>query len=68
MIFATNLLLIKDSINNGNDDLIIQSPGETGGNRRLSKPEIIENQRIVDTYMVNEEAKQILLQNELSQF
>jgi phytanoyl-CoA hydroxylase len=59
---------IDDSISNGNDELIIQSPGETEGNRRLSKPEIIKNQRIVDSYMVNDLAKKILLIEEVSQF
>lgn len=59
---------IADSISNGNDELIIQSPGETEGNRRLSKPEKIKNQRIVDIYMVNDLAKKILLTDEISQF
>jgi len=59
---------IADSICKGNDNLIIQQPGETEGNRRLSKPEIIKNQRIVDSYMVNDLAKKILLTDEITHF
>lgn len=48
------------SIKNGNPDLIVQSPGEHEGNRRLNIGEKILNQRIVDAYMVNDLALDIL--------
>jgi phytanoyl-CoA hydroxylase len=57
-----------DSIKNGNPKLIIQSPGEHEGNRRLNSGEKVSNQRIVDSYMVNNLALDILHSPEIIDF
>lgn len=57
-----------NSFNEGNSNLIIQRPGETGGNRKLTSSEPMEDHRIVDTHMVNKTALKILLNDKITRF
>ena len=57
-----------NSFSEGNSDLIVQKPGETGGNRKLTQSEPMADQRIVDLYMANESSLKILLNHKIRRF
>ena len=56
------------SFASGNDQLIIQAPEEKGGRRRVQKGEQFKEQRIVDVYMIENAAREILLNSKIERF